>query len=219
MRLVDRRACRDSADPQLSPDGRDVAYRQERRRLEERTHHLTSGAAGRSAADAPMQLTTDGGGTDSRPRWSPDGKTIVFIASVATTVEQIYLLPADGGEARRVDDSTPAQRPTRRGRRTASACTSSPPIAKPPMRRRRDRCKDDVYAHDEDYKQRHLWKVTRRDRRETQITSGDSSVTAYPLSDGRAQGVAFIARRHRCSASGDHGEVWVMDADGSGAGR
>ena len=40
---------------------------------------------------------------------------------------------------------------------------------------------------DENYKQRHLWKIVVATGVETQITSGDSSVTEYKLSsDGTA---------------------------------
>ena len=81
----------------------------------------------------------------------------------------------------------------------------------------RDKAKDDVYAFDEDFKQRHLWKVGVADRAEKRITE-------RRLLGGALRAVATTARRiahHRapCPLLGDaeRGEVWVMDADGGNA--
>ncbi len=48
----------------------------------------------------PRQLTR-GAGSDTRPRWSPDGKSIAFI-STRGGKSQIWIVPADGGEARQI---------------------------------------------------------------------------------------------------------------------
>ena len=87
------------ADPQLSPDGRDVLYHAERRRLEggKRITHIWRA---RVDGGEPVQLTTGAEG-ETTPRWSPDGKTIAFVAKRGgDEFAQIYLLPIDGGEAR-----------------------------------------------------------------------------------------------------------------------
>ena len=42
--------------------------------------------------------------SDSRPRWSPDGKSIAFLSSRYETT-QIYLMPVDGGEAEALTQS------------------------------------------------------------------------------------------------------------------
>jgi dipeptidyl aminopeptidase/acylaminoacyl peptidase len=82
-------------EPQLSPDGKWVAY----------TVTTPDMEANRNASDiwlvstesgAPIQLTQSG--HDSSPGWSPDGKTIAFISSRAGEA-QVYLLSMDGGEA------------------------------------------------------------------------------------------------------------------------
>ncbi len=43
---------------------------------------------------------TSGEVADSQPRWSPDGKHIAFVSNRQKPKAQIYLIPADGGEAR-----------------------------------------------------------------------------------------------------------------------
>jgi dipeptidyl aminopeptidase/acylaminoacyl peptidase len=50
---------------------------------------------------ARRQLTT-AKGKESGPVWSPDGKSIAFVAKRSGDVAQIHLLPVDGGEARQL---------------------------------------------------------------------------------------------------------------------
>jgi dipeptidyl aminopeptidase/acylaminoacyl peptidase len=80
--------------------------------------------------------------------------------------------------------------------------------------KKRQELKDDAFALDEDYEQKHVWKISVSDRKETRITEGDFSVLGYELShDG-----TMIAH-HRAPSplydDSDEGEVWVMAADGS----
>ena len=87
------------SDPQVSPDGKWVAYVQGTVDLEanKTIRHLwlvpTEGGE-------PRQLTR-GEGSDTHPRWSPDGKSIAFISTRGGT-SQIWIVPIDGGEARQV---------------------------------------------------------------------------------------------------------------------
>ena len=87
------------SDPQVSPDGKWVAYVQGAVDLEanKTLRHLwlvpTEGSE-------PRQLTR-GEGSDTRPRWSPDGKSIAFISTRGGT-SQIWIVPIDGGEAQQV---------------------------------------------------------------------------------------------------------------------
>jgi dipeptidyl aminopeptidase/acylaminoacyl peptidase len=85
-------------DPQISPDGRYVAFVK-----------VTPDALGRSykrniwlyptTSDDSIQLTR--GNKDSQPRWSPDGTQLAFV-SKRDDKPQIYILPTEGigGEAR-----------------------------------------------------------------------------------------------------------------------
>ncbi len=42
--------------------------------------------------------------SDTRPRWSPDGRTLAFLSN-RDGENQIYLIPVDGGEARAITES------------------------------------------------------------------------------------------------------------------
>ena len=85
-------------DPQISPDGRSVAFVKVSPEPLEKSYKrniwLYSLAEG-----AVRQLTR--GDKDSQPRWSPDGTQLAFV-SARGDKPQIYLLPtaAPGGEAR-----------------------------------------------------------------------------------------------------------------------
>ncbi|HMJ25754.1 MAG TPA: hypothetical protein VK475_07995, partial [Pyrinomonadaceae bacterium] len=107
------------SDPQISPDGKLVAYvltkvdRAQNRRNSSIWMAATDGARG------PWQFTTAPQSSTS-PRWSPDGKSLAFLSSrpaEATPAAssgpapagssepprtQVYLLSMNGGEARRI---------------------------------------------------------------------------------------------------------------------
>jgi dipeptidyl aminopeptidase/acylaminoacyl peptidase len=90
------------SDPQLSPDGKWVAYAVSTPSLQDNrgvsriwVADVATGGAGQS-----RQLTA-GPGSDRQPRWSPDGKTLAFI-STREGGPQVWLLPFGGGDARKV---------------------------------------------------------------------------------------------------------------------
>ena len=82
-------------DPQLSPDGRFVAYQisdPDKAANRSRTHiYLVPVEGGQ-----PVQLTT-GDASASSPRWSPDGKRIAFVRG-----GQIHTMDASGGDVKKI---------------------------------------------------------------------------------------------------------------------
>ena len=83
------------SDPQLSPDGKWVAYTVSTPSLQENRGvsriWVAEVSTGRSRA------LTGGPGSDRQPRWSPDGKTLAFI-STREGGAQVWLLPFGGGD-------------------------------------------------------------------------------------------------------------------------
>jgi dipeptidyl aminopeptidase/acylaminoacyl peptidase len=86
------------AEPQISPDGKWVAY----------TLATPDMDANRNASNIWLVSTSGGAaqqltqsGHDSSPVWSPDGKTIGFLSSRSGD-SQVYLLSLEGGEAQKL---------------------------------------------------------------------------------------------------------------------
>ncbi|HLW44202.1 MAG TPA: S9 family peptidase [Candidatus Acidoferrales bacterium] len=86
------------SDPQVSPDGKWVAYVVATPDMRA-NHSLSNIWIVPANGGEERQLTRSG--SDSRPRWSPDGKQIAFLSS-RDGATQIYVMPVYGGEASRV---------------------------------------------------------------------------------------------------------------------
>lgn len=98
------------SDPQISPDGRRVAYVVTDVVKAGNTTNADLWLVNADGAGEPRQLTHSPK-RDAHPRWSPDGKWIAF-ESARDGESQIFLLPADGGEPRKLTTlSTGASQP------------------------------------------------------------------------------------------------------------
>ena len=89
------------SDPQISPDGKRVLYVVKVANTEKNKtwSHLWLG----NVNDQSTRQFTFGEVNDSSPRWSHDGRTIAFLRTKDKHT-QIWLVPADGGEARVLSD-------------------------------------------------------------------------------------------------------------------
>jgi dipeptidyl aminopeptidase/acylaminoacyl peptidase len=87
------------ASPQISPDGRQVAYVLVTVNAKKDGYDTSLWIVPASGAGAPRRLTS--GPRDSSPHWSPDSRTLAFLRAPGEKEKpQISLLPLDGGEAR-----------------------------------------------------------------------------------------------------------------------
>ncbi len=90
-------------DPQVSPDGRYVAYVLRETDIEADTGRTDIWLLDLTHPQStPHRLTTHPA-NDSSPRWAPDSRTIYFLSSRSGT-SQVWRLSLDGGEATRVTE-------------------------------------------------------------------------------------------------------------------
>ncbi len=212
MTIVDLIGVPSVGSPQPSPDGERIVYvKSEADWAENRTisHLFLVNADGTGT----RQLTYGKEGQSS-PLWSPDGEHIAFLARRGDQdVTQIHLLPADGGEARPLTDHETS----------VGSMAWSPEGAflyflatdpKSDEEKEKEERGDDVFAFDEDYRQRHLWKVNVETGEESRVTEGDFSIGGYTLGRDGAR-VAHVRTPTPLLNDIDKAEIFLMDVDGS----
>ena len=100
MNIHDLLAAIRVSDPQVSPDGRSVAF----------VRTTTDAATGKRNADvwivpadgsSAARLLIGGDQSENTPRWSPDGRQLAFISTRGGSA-QIYLADADGNNVRQI---------------------------------------------------------------------------------------------------------------------
>jgi dipeptidyl aminopeptidase/acylaminoacyl peptidase len=200
-------------DPQLSPNGAQIVYvkmTSDWRANRPIMHIHRVNADGSDDA----QLTFGERG-ESSPRWAPDSNAIAFLARRdGDAANQIYLLDNHGGEARRVTThATPpiAIQWAPDGQSIYFTAAEAPTAEE----RERTRLQDDVYAFEENYKQRHLW-VTDLQGKSRRLTEGDFSVMSFEVSTDGTR-VAMSRAPSPLLEHSSRSEVWVMDVSGANA--
>ena len=211
MTIVDLIEVPSLANPELSPDGTQVLFVRTEPDWDE---NRTIAHVWRVDSDGgdPVQLTTGKEG-QSRPLWSPNGEHIAFLAERGEEeATQIHLLNSAGGEAVPL-----TEHPTAVGNIEWSPdgvyIYFTATDEKTEEAKARDEAKDDVFALDEDWRHRHLWRVAVASGETEQITRGDFTISGYALSvDGTR--IAHHRAPNPLYDDSDEAEVWVMDADG-----
>jgi dipeptidyl aminopeptidase/acylaminoacyl peptidase len=224
IQIDDLYAIKTVSDVQLSPDGSRCAYVLSEIDPARDDYHTTIWVVSCDGG-APVRFT-HGPRHDSAPRWSPDGRHLCFLSDRAGGGSQLYVMPADGGEGRKLTDLDPGADPAAwslDGTRLlfATEVYTDPPPRDAQARERwalrprhvtRAQYKADGQGYTFD-RRTHLF-VTRVDTGiTTPITDGDANDYAPAWSpDGRR--IAF-SRARTGSADFALSDIWVADADGT----
>ena len=206
-------------DPQVSPDGRRVAFVVGRADHESDGDHRQVWVAPTDGREPARPFTT--GGEDHSPRWSPDGRFLAFVSDRGEK-NQIFLAPLDGGEPRQLTHAehgvaSPAWSPD--GRRLAFVARVGPAPDREKgrvVRHLRSRL-DGVGWFDE--RRMHIFTVEVDGGAERQMTDGDWHDEQPAWSPDGAT-IAFVADRE-LDRHDRHmrGDIWVVPASGGRARR
>src|SRR5690348_12169520 len=91
------------ADPQISPDGKLVVYQVGTVDLAANKSSTALWVAATDGKSPPRPLTNPAGKKDTHPRWSPDGKTVLFESNRSGS-QQLWVISLEGGEATKLTE-------------------------------------------------------------------------------------------------------------------
>jgi dipeptidyl aminopeptidase/acylaminoacyl peptidase len=225
------------SDPNISPDGKLVAYvvtkidRAQNRRNSSIWMVATDGSRG------PWQFTTAPQNSNS-PRWSPDGKSVAFLSSrpestapTSSSAEQprsqVWLLSMAGGEAKRVTNlknGASSFRWSPDGARLVVVSRIGPSDSRTGDAKDRSdvrHYKNSSYKFNDsgwfDDRRTHLWVVDVNSGNGKQITEGDDWNDSDPQWSPDGKRIAFVSNRTgKEYEENRNSDVWIINADGSG---
>jgi dipeptidyl aminopeptidase/acylaminoacyl peptidase len=210
------------ADPRLSPDGRTIAYVVWGVDRDANAYRSSIHLVPVDGSAAPKQLT-GGEKEDALPRWSPDGRLLAFVSNAESEKKQLYVLPVEGGEARRLTDlpedvGEVAWSPD--GTRLAfSMRVPDPAYEEPDEKRRAPRritrlqYKLDDVGWTTDRRQHVFTVPADGSAAPKQVTSGDYE-DGYPAWSPEGTRIAFASARGEDWDVEDVRDVYVVDAGG-----
>ncbi|MGH8280527.1 MAG: prolyl oligopeptidase family serine peptidase [Gammaproteobacteria bacterium] len=179
IQLQDYRSLINIESPEFSPGGSRLAFVTVRSDFVHDRYAATLRVM--RTAGGPSQILVQGMRDLSSPRWSPDGKTIAFIAQVGKQAPQIWTVPAAGGTPEELGDAPNgveqfAWSPD--GQTIAYVTPDNSPIAAKDRRKHHDL----FVIHDDDYLvsgpavPSHIGLLTFKDGKTRQLTFGTTSV-------------------------------------------
>ncbi len=221
---------RDVGDPQISPDGRWVAYTVTTMNLEKDESKTRIWMAPTVGGEAVAMTAEEK--SASRPRWSPDGKYLAFLAEPKDGKAQVWTLFRQGGDSQPLTDTAggvSSYEWSPDGRRMVLVLKDPKPrdVAKkkgeevkktpPPWVITRRQFKQDYVGY-LDSRRTHLYVLDVDSREMTQVTSGDYDDSQPAWSpDGRL--IAFTSNRTDDPDSNYNTDVWVVAADNPDRGQ
>jgi len=168
--------------PEISPDGRRVAYVVRRTNWEDNAYETDVWLAD-ATSGTPRRLTA-GRKSSASPQWSPDGAKLAFISD-RTDKRQVYVINPDGGEAEMVtsaEDGVTSYAWSPDGRTIAYAAIEP----KASALKERDKKYGEFNVIDEDARMTHLNVIDLQSRASRQLTTGAFTVGSYSWSpDGK----------------------------------
>jgi dipeptidyl aminopeptidase/acylaminoacyl peptidase len=215
-------------DPQLSPDGSQVAYVVNRVDADDQARYRSQIMVVPFDGACPPRPLTSGRYRDSAPRWSPDGRSLAFLSDRDGDRAQLFVMPLDGGDPRqltRLKHGAGAPVWSPKGERLAFAAHAdiariaeqegqSEEKGKPPRVKliTRVRHKADGEGFLEAV-HTHLFVVDANTGELRQLTDGDFD-DSEPAWSPDGQSLAFASNRERDRDLSILSDIWLVSASG-----
>jgi dipeptidyl aminopeptidase/acylaminoacyl peptidase len=197
---------RSAAGPQISPDGKHVAYEISKTNWQENAFETEIWIARVAAPHDPYQLTS-GKKSSSGPRWSPDGKELAFLSD-RDGKKQIYLISPTGGEAREISKSETAVIAFKWMPDGKSLIYTASDADTKAMKDRKEKYGEFEIVKSE-YQMNHLW-MQPLDGKAAQLTKGaDFSVTGFSISPDGTK-IAFGAAANPTPGSSGTSDLYTV---------
>jgi dipeptidyl aminopeptidase/acylaminoacyl peptidase len=199
-----------AGSPEISPDGRWVAYTVRETNWDDNAYETQIWLA--DVATGALRQLTNAKKSSQSPAWAPDGSKIAFISD-RTDKRQVYVINPQGGEAEAVttlEDGVTAFAWSPDGK--TIAYTASEP--KPAAVKDRDKKYGEFQVVEQDHRMTHLFALDLATRATRTLTSGAFTVGGFSWSpDGKS--IAFDHRVNpelKNGGSADISIVTVADA-------
>ncbi len=193
------------ASPEISPDGRSVAYTVRETNWDDNAYETEIWLAD-ATTGATRQLTNAKKSSQS-PTWSPDGSKLAF-TSDRTDKQQMYLISPQGGEAEAltsVEDGVGGFAGSPDGKTIAYKATEPKPAAV----KDRDKKYGEFLVVEQDHRMTHLFSIDLSTRATRTLTSGAFTVGSFAWSpDGKS--IAFDHRVNPALANGGSADISVV---------
>jgi len=200
-----------AGSPEISPDGRSVAYTVRETNWDDNSYDQQIWLAD-VRTGATRQLTNSRKSSQS-PAWSPDGSRLAFISD-RSDKRQIYLINPAAGEAEPLtsgDEGVASFSWSPDGKTIAFTQTEP----KSSAMKEREKKYGEYQIDDQDFRMSHLFVVDVGSRATKSLTSGAFTVGSYAWSpDGKM--IAFDHRANPTPAASGSGDISIVTvADGS----
>jgi dipeptidyl aminopeptidase/acylaminoacyl peptidase len=212
-------------NPQISPDGKRVVYEVSRTNWEDNTFERDLWIADTSAGEGHQLTASKKSSTNAA--WSPDGKWIAFLSDrpgqISGTPEgkkQIYLISADGGEARQLTKVETGVNNFAWAPDSKTLAFSAEDPESKAMKERKEKYGEFQVVH-ADYTMSHLWTLelpaseSEALPEPKRLTSGPSfSVGEFTWSPDGTR-IAFSAQRDPDLISSETADIYVVTVEGA----